>query len=162
MRQRCKIGSKNQRGFTLIELLVVVLVIGILAAIAIPQYVKVVERGRWAEAQAIMQVIVNGEAALSANGGIPVTDMGQLPIQVNNAAGNPMSTANGQQGNNYRFIILPLGAFHYIIAATRTGNPPASYGFYSVRYLCGPGFPCLSAPRITGCASSGVCDEIVK
>ena len=60
---------KNKQGFTLIELLTVVLIIGILTAVALPQYQTVIARSRISEAQSIMRTIYDTSERLAAEFG---------------------------------------------------------------------------------------------
>jgi prepilin-type N-terminal cleavage/methylation domain-containing protein len=54
-------NNKELKGFTLIELLIVVLIIGILATIALPQYRRAVSKARAAEALTILRSIIDAE-----------------------------------------------------------------------------------------------------
>lgn len=81
-----------KKGFTLIELLVVVLIIGILASIAIPQYFKVVEKARVAEAMSLIASVKSAEERYLARGGTYTSNFTQLDISYPGMTATNIST----------------------------------------------------------------------
>ncbi|WP_458402224.1 type IV pilin protein [Candidatus Avelusimicrobium sp.] len=109
------------KGFTLIELLVVVLIIGILSAVALPQYQKAVDKARVSELFAIVKNLkVQQEAYYMANGYYAQSceEMGaDIPSgYIKNASGN---------------YDLNKGSYHYNISCQNGSNAKTegrSYG----------------------------------
>ena len=79
--QKTHPAGKNA-GFTLIELLVVVLIIGILAAVALPQYQVAVAKSRTAEAVTILKAITDAQEVYYMATGQYTNDLEDLDISV--------------------------------------------------------------------------------
>ena len=117
----------NKKAFTLIELLIVVLIIGILAAIALPQYQKAVEKTR------LTQNIVNVRALYDAlelyrleNGSYPPTPDGKPGSSYNVSYFNDLlsiSIQTDQKVGYYRNYYISQG---YIMANWAIGGGPGN------------------------------------
>ncbi len=102
-------------GFTLIELLVVVLIIGILAAMALPQYFKAVERSRMAEAVTLMDSVVKAQRLKFLQTNRYANEFEGLDVAPKGATGRSYFTkgdpVTGASGNGFRIMLSINGSF---------------------------------------------------
>ena len=94
-------GRTATAGFTLIELLVVVLIIGILAAVALPQYTWAVEKSRASEALAVLKTFRDAEEVYYMANGSYADNPEDLDVKV------PLS-----KYFNYAVTNISVAAYH--------------------------------------------------
>ncbi len=73
---------KNKQAFTLIELLVVVLIIGILAAVALPQYQKAVEKSKATQALTLLKSVAQAQEAYHMANGDYADSFDELALDI--------------------------------------------------------------------------------
>ena len=75
---------KNKQAFTLIELLVVVLIIGILAAVALPQYQKAVWKSRAVQLRTMIKSLADAQEVYHLANGQYATRFDELDLDFDN------------------------------------------------------------------------------
>ena len=73
---------KNRKGFTLLELLVVVLIIGILAAIALPKYQLATDKAKYTQAMTLLVSINEAQKRYALANGSYTTNFYNLDIEI--------------------------------------------------------------------------------
>jgi prepilin-type N-terminal cleavage/methylation domain-containing protein len=105
---------KNKQAFTLIELLVVVLIIGILAAVALPQYQKAVIKSRASQLMTAATAVGRDAMAYKMASGENPTEFAQLSLEYDlptkragvGVCGNSVSSTDASRENDmYQLIV---------------------------------------------------------
>ncbi|MEK7867776.1 MAG: prepilin-type N-terminal cleavage/methylation domain-containing protein [Candidatus Omnitrophota bacterium] len=98
----------NRKGFTLVEVLVVVIIIGILAAIGIPQFAASIEKAKGGEARAGLGHLQTGEKVYYAESEYYTTNTADLDITLTQ--------------KYWTFTIAAPTSTTYTATATRSGG----------------------------------------
>lgn len=98
---------KNEKGFTLIELMIVIAILGILAAVAIPNFLNARGKAQDASALSSLEAVKTALEMYAADNGVYPT--------LANATGTALSTALGEDfPTNIKLDTTVAGALDYV------------------------------------------------
>ena len=116
-------------GFTLMELSVVVLMIGLLAAIALPQYVRAVEKSRYAETEELLQSLFNAQQRYYLTHNRYAEKFSDLDIEFPNIDGEN-ETEQTLTTRHFEYSLADVNGANNLAKAKRKKGDNYSYGMY--------------------------------
>ena len=138
--------NSTRRGFTLIELLVVVLIIGILAAIALPQYQKAVRKARVTEIKLTLKAIYDANQRKNLEMGTHNRGYNFEDLDVSFVDKN----GNIATGNRFETKYMRYGATD-ITAAPTTEGEKVFGGLFTLKIRSNGELECLSVAENNAC-----------
>ena len=120
---------RNQRGFTLIELIVVIVILGILAATALPKFVDLTSDARVSKMSGALGAIKSASAL--AHAAFLVAGSSVVSIE-----GTSYTLVNGYPGVNDAYSLAGLGADYVssVSSPTLTVTPDTGHASCSITY----------------------------
>jgi type IV pilus assembly protein PilE len=113
----------RSRGFTLIELMIAVVVLGILAAVAIPNYTQYVNRSNRAAAQQVLlEVAGTLERNFTTNGCYAFSSVAECRAGAGTAPALGRTQAPIEGAARYTIGVRYPTATTFVLTATRTGS----------------------------------------
>lgn len=118
----------DKKGFTLTELLIVVLVMGILAAIATPLYLRTIKKSRASDALNVLTAAAERQESYFINNGKYAAGFTELGAPIKGLEGDNTTTTSGVKVGNFKYQMSDS----CVSAVSLAGNPSSDEDDYVI------------------------------